>query len=202
MSIDQYRSEECDEKQGKKGIDAEVARRLFDKRIIMYTSDVSRESSQELIAKLLALAEENDKDSISLFLNSPGGDVDAGFAIFDIIRFIKAPVRIICTGLVASAGVVILLASPKKLRLSLKNARFLIHQPSSGAHGDASDIESEANEILKCRKVINELIAVETGQPADKVEGDTRRNFWMSADEALEYGLVTGIVEKRADLDG
>ena len=185
----------------KRGLEAEVGRRLFEQRIVTYASEVSRRSAQRVIGQLLALSEEDDAKPIRLFLNSPGGDVDAGFAIFDVIRFINAPVRIVCAGLAASAGVVILLASPKERRYTLKNARFLMHQPSSGSHGDASDIEIEASEILKCRQAINDLIAQAAGQSAKKVEEDTRRNFWMSAQEALDYGLVGKIIEKRDELE-
>jgi len=195
------RLQECEPEKGKKDFGAEVARRLFDNRIIMYAREVTRESAQQIIAQLLALSEEDDSKPIRMFLNSPGGDVDAGFAIFDVIRFIKAPVHMVCTGLVASAGVIILLASPKERRYSLRSARFLIHQPSSGTHGDASDIEIEANEILKCRQAINRLIAEETGQDIEKVEEGTRRNFWMSAEQALDYGLVSKIVERADELN-
>jgi ATP-dependent Clp protease protease subunit len=200
MSDDARRMQECDDEKGGRGIEREIARRLYESRIITYANEVSRKTAHDLIVKLLALNEEDPARPIRLFLNSPGGDVDAGFAIFDVIRFIGAPVDIVCTGLAASAGVVILLASPKERRVTLPHARFLIHQPSSGAHGDASDIEIEAGEILKCRQAINEIIARETGQPVDKVEKDTRRNFWMSAKEALDYGLVSRIIERRSEL--
>ena len=143
---------------------------------------------------------EDAKASIDIYINSPGGSVDAGFAIYDMMRFITAPVRCICTGLTASAAVVILLAAPKKNRLSLPNARILIHQPSGGASGSVADIQIEANEILKIRRHINALIAKETGQPLEKVEQDTRRNYWLSAEESLEYGLISKVIATRKEL--
>jgi len=200
MPINGVRCEQGEEEKARKGFESDLARRLFERRIIVFASEVSRRSARDVIAQLLALSEEDAGRPIRLFLNSPGGDVDAGFAIFDVIRFVQAPVDVVVTGLAASAGVVILLATPRERRFSLTNARFLIHQPSSGAHGDASDIEIEASEILKIRAAINKLICEETGQPMEKVEADTRRNYWMGAGEALQYGLVSRIIAKRDDL--
>ena len=129
-----------------------------------------------------------------MYVNSPGGDADAGFAIYDMIRFINAPVKTIVTGLAASAAVLVLLGVGKKGRFAQPNARLLIHQPSTGIHGDASDIEIEADEIIKCRDRINQIIAHETGQDIKKVEEDTQRNCWLSAEESLEYGLVGKVI--------
>jgi len=173
---------------------------LLKRRTLMLAGDVTRSSAQVVMSQLILLAEEAPDKPIKLFINSPGGDVDAGFAIFDMVRFIPAPVQMICAGLTASAAVVVLLASPKERRLSLPNARFLIHQPSTGVRGDASDIQIEASEILKIREKTNRLIAEETGTDVKKVERDTRRNYWMSADEAKSYGLV-GTIIARADAD-
>src|SRR4030067_3033666 len=114
-----------------------------------------------------------------MYINSPGGDADAGFAIFDMMSFVKPKVKAICTGVAASAAVIILLGAKKENRFSLPNARVLIHQPSTGIHGTASDIQIEATEILKCREKMNRMISVETGQPIGKIETDTKRNFWM-----------------------
>jgi len=171
---------------------------LLKRRTLILAGEVSRTSAQLIMSQLILLAEEAPDKPIKLFINSPGGDVDAGFAIFDIVRFIPSPVYMIAAGLTASAAVVVLLASPKERRFSLPNARFLIHQPSTGVRGDASDIQIEASEILKIREKTNLLIAQETGTDVKKVESDTRRNYWMSAEEAKSYGLVGAIIS-RAD---
>ena len=174
--------------------------RLLDSRTILLNEAISSDVSEDVTARLLILDAEDGKAPIDIYINSPGGGVDAGFAIYDMARFISAPVRCICTGLTASAAVVVLLAAPKKARLSLPNARFLIHQPSGGVRGATADVEIEAKQILKIRQRINELIAEETGQPVDKVAEDTARNYWMDAPEAIEYGLISKIVAARKDL--
>lgn len=174
--------------------------RLLESRIVLLTEPISPELAEDIVAKLLVLEGEDSKAPIDLYLNSPGGSVDSGFAIYDMARFISAPVRCICTGLTASAAVIVLMAAPKKSRLSLPNSRFLIHQPSGGVHGSTADIEIEATQILKIRERINVLISEETGQPFEKVELDTRRNYWMDAKEALKYGLISKIVNSRKEL--
>jgi ATP-dependent Clp protease protease subunit len=175
--------------------------RLLDSRIVLMNDPISADLAEEVATKLLLLDEEDPGAPIDLYINSPGGSVDAGFAIYDMARFIAAPVRCICTGLTASAAVVVLLSAPAERRLSLPNSRFLIHQPSAGVRGSTADIEIEANQILKIRERINGLISEETGQPLDKVAEDTRRNYWMDADEAIEYGLIARIVASRKELD-
>jgi ATP-dependent Clp protease protease subunit len=177
-----------------------LADRLHASRTVLLAEPITKELAERVCARLLLLDQENSSDTINLYINSPGGDVDAGFAIFDMARFISAPVRCIATGLAASAAVVVLLAAPKKRRMSLPNARFLIHQPSTGVRGSRADIQIEANEILKIRQKIDELIAKETGQPASKVAKDTQRNYWMSAEEALEYGLISKIIKSKSDI--
>ncbi len=174
--------------------------RLLEYRTILLSEPISAELAEDITGKLLVLDAEDPKAPIDIYINSPGGSVDAGFAIYDMMRFITAPVRCICTGLTASAAVVILLAAPKKNRLSLPNARILIHQPSGGASGSVADIQIEAKEILKIRQHINSLIAEETGQPLEKVEQDTRRNYWLSAEESLEYGLISRVITTRKEL--
>jgi len=189
----------CDENDDKRP-DSSIAMRLLKQRTVMLAGEINRKSANRVISQLLLLSEEAPKKPIKLFINSPGGDADAGFAIFDIIRFIEAPVDCVCAGLTASAAVIVLLASPKERRLSLPNARFLIHQPSTGVRGSAADIQIEASEIIKLREKGNKLISDETGQPVDKVAKDTHRNYWMSATEAKEYGLIGKIVERAGDL--
>ncbi|HLG30623.1 MAG TPA: ATP-dependent Clp protease proteolytic subunit, partial [Candidatus Brocadiales bacterium] len=190
--------EEEEEKEKRRG--DELAIKLLKTRTIVIADVVSKIMAQKVISQLLLLEQEDPKAEVKIFINSPGGDADAGFAIYDMIRFVTPPVKIICAGITASAAVIILLAAEKGSRHSLPNARILIHQPSTGVHGSAADIQIEASEILKCREKINKLIANETGQSVEKVENDTKRNFWMSADEALKYGLIGKIIQTRKDI--
>ncbi|BBO15932.1 ATP-dependent Clp protease proteolytic subunit [Candidatus Brocadia pituitae] len=173
--------------------------RLLKTRTVMVSDEVSKKMAQQVMTQLILLEGESNED-IKMFINSPGGDADAGFAIYDMMRFIKPKVKAVCAGVAASAAVIILLGAKKENRFSLPNARVLIHQPSTGIHGTAADIQIEASEILKCREKINRLISVETGQPLGKVETDTKRNFWMSAEEAFKYGLVSKIIQTSDDL--
>ena len=173
--------------------------KLLKTRTVMVTDEVTKKMAQQIMTQLLLLEAENN-DDIKMYINSPGGDADAGFAIFDMMRFVRPKIKAICAGVAASAAVIILLGAKKENRLSLPNARVLIHQPSTGIHGTAADIQIEASEILKCREKINRLISVETGQTMEKVEWDTKRNFWMSAEEALKYGLVRKIIQTSDDL--
>ena len=189
-----------DGERGAERLDGEIALRLLKQRTVMLAGEINRTSVQRTISQLLLLSEESPNKPIKLFINSPGGDADGGFAILDMVRFIESPVNMITAGLAASAAVIVLLASPKERRFSLANARFLIHQPSTGVTGDASDIEIEASEILKCRKKINELIAEETGKTAEQVNTDTSRNFWMSAEEAVKYGLVGKVISSAEEI--
>ncbi|MEK7297641.1 MAG: ATP-dependent Clp protease proteolytic subunit [Planctomycetota bacterium] len=195
-----YRDEEAGEEKEKRPA-GDLAARLLKTRTIMVADEVNKKMAQQIMAQLILMEAENDED-IKIFINSPGGDADAGFAIFDMMRFVKPKVKAICTGVAASAAVIILLGASKENRFSLPNARVLIHQPSTGIHGTAADIQIEASEIIKCREKINRLIAVETGQTFEKVGLDTKRNFWMSAEEALKYGLVNKIIQTSGELTG
>jgi len=186
-----------EEKEKQQGGD--LIAKLLKTRTVMVTDEVTKKMAQQVMTQLLLLEAENN-DDIKMYINSPGGDADAGFAIFDMMRFVKPKIKAICAGVAASAAVIILLGAKKENRLSLPNARVLIHQPSTGIHGTAADIQIEATEILKCREKINRLISVETGQAMEKVESDTKRNFWMSAEEALKYGLVRKIIQTSDDL--
>lgn len=174
--------------------------KLMKSRTIMITDVITKRLAQRIIAQLLILEQEDPEKDIKVFINSPGGDADAGFAIYDMMRFVKPGIRNICAGVAASAAVIILLGTGKENRISLPNSRILIHQPSTGVHGTASDIQIEASEILKCREKINRMIANETNQSFEKVENDTKRNYWMSAEEAVEYGLLSRIIRSHADL--
>lgn len=186
-----------EEKEKQQGGD--LIAKLLKTRTVMVTDEVTKKMAQQIMTQLLLLEAENN-DDIKMYINSPGGDADAGFAIFDMMRFVRPKIKAICAGVAASAAVIILLGARKENRLSLSNARVLIHQPSTGIHGTAADIQIEASEILKCREKINRLISVETGQTMEKVESDTKRNFWMSAEEALKYGLVSKIIQTSDDL--
>ena len=178
-----------------------VLQNLFKSRTITIFGEINQKVAENTVAQLLALAVEND-DPIRIFINSPGGHVESGDSIHDMIRFIKPEVKVIGTGWVASAGAHIYLAAKKENRLCLPNTRFLIHQPLGGAGGKATDIAIEAKEIIKMRRRINEVIARETGQPLERVEKDTDRNYWMSAEEAKEYGLVSRIIETSDAVEG
>ncbi|MBU3850511.1 MAG: ATP-dependent Clp protease proteolytic subunit [Candidatus Treponema excrementipullorum] len=168
-------------------------------RQILLSGEVNKALAEKIIRQLLIL-EADSEEPIYIFIDSPGGDVDAGYAIFDMIRFVKAPVYCIGMGLVASAGALILLAADKSRRLGLPNSHYLIHQPLSGIKGVATDIEIHAREIEKTRAKINALIADETGKELAQVEKDTDRDYWMSATEALDYGLISKVISSRNEL--
>ena len=169
-------------------------------RTVLVTGSVDDELAQKVIAQLLALNAESH-DTIRVIVSSPGGHVDSGYAIHDILKFIESPIITIGAGWVASIAVPIFFGAPKEHRYTLPGTRFLIHQPSGGAGGQASDIRIEAQEILKIRKRINEMISKETGQPVEKVAKDSERNFWMSAEESVDYGLATKIIVSASELD-
>ncbi len=178
-----------------------LMKRLLDSRIIFITGQVTMKMAREVSIQLLLLEADNDKD-IYIYVNSPGGHVEAGDTIYDMIRFIKPTVKTIGTGWVASAAVTIYLGAEKENRYCLPNTRFLIHQPSGGVMGPASDIQIEALEIVKIRERINKLIAERTGQSVEKVTQDTERNFWMGPKEAEKYGLVFNIISNSEELKG
>ncbi len=170
-----------------------VRERLFKARTLIISGEINQQLASQVIAQLIALSIESE-EPIDIFINSQGGHVESGDTIHDVIRFIKPRVRMIGTGWVASAGALIYVGAPKADRYCLPNTRFLLHQPAGGVGGTASDIEIEAREILKMRERINRIFARETGQPLERIENDTRRNFWLGAEEAKEYGLVGHII--------
>ncbi len=174
--------------------------RLMKTRTITIFGEINMKKAQDVTQQLLLLAADSD-EPIKVFINSPGGHVESGDTIFDMIRFIKPKVKVIGTGWVASAGALIFAAADKEDRYSLPNTRFLLHQPAGGAMGQASDIAIEATEIIKMRRRLNQIFADQTGQPLAKVEKDTDRNFWMSAKEAQEYGLVGKIVQSASEIE-
>ena len=166
---------------------------LLKQRTLTIFGEINKDVAQRTTEKLLALAHESN-DPITIFIGSPGGHVESGDTIFDIIRFIKPEVRMVGTGWVGSIATHIYLAPPKEQRYCLPNTRFLIHQPAGGFGGDASDIEIHAREILRTRERINAIIAEQTGQSIDRVSEDTDRDYWMGAEESVEYGIVGSVI--------
>ena len=170
-----------------------MLQRLLKSRTILVCDEIDQEIAERVITQLMVLDTESH-DPIKVIINSPGGHVDSGYAIHDIMRFVKSPIIGIGAGYVASIAVPIMFGADHDKRFSLPNTRFLLHQPSGGAGGQAADIRIEAQEIIKIRQRINELISAETGQDVEKVRKDSDRNFWMSAEEAVAYGLVRKII--------
>jgi len=173
--------------------------RMLKTRTVLLSGEINKDLAEKTIRQLLILEDRGD-GPIRIFIDSPGGDADAGYAIFDMIRFVKPPVWTIGMGLVASAAAIIQLASPRERRAGLPNSHYLIHQPLSGIRGVATDIEIHARELDKLRAKINQLIAEETGVPAEQVEKDTDRDYWMNAEEAVKYGLISRIITNRDEL--
>ncbi len=178
----------------------DLSEKFLKTRTILFSGEVDKESAEKAIRQLLLLAADSD-DPIRFLIDSPGGDVDAGFAVYDMIRFVKPKVYTIAMGLAASAGALILLAADKEHRFGLPNSHYLIHQPLSyGMRGVATEIEIHAKEIEKTKQKINEIIAEKTKKPLKTVEKDTDRDYWLNAAEAVEYGLIGRIIEKESDL--
>ena len=173
--------------------------KMLKTRTILISGEINKELAERVIRQLLILEQEGE-DPIRVFIDSPGGDADAGYGIFDTIRFVEPQVWTVGVGLVASAGALILLAADRERRVAFPNSHYLIHQPMSGTRGVATDIEIHAREIEKVQARINKLISDETGKPLEQVVKDTDRDYWMSAQEAVEYGLVSRVVTHRSEL--
>ncbi len=195
-----FEEEECQKKHENKLEDNSISSTFLKTRQILLTGEIDKDLSEKIIRQLLIMEAENDSP-IYLYIDSPGGDADAGFAIFDMVRFVKAPVYIIGMGLVASAAALVLLAVPKERRIGLTNSHYLIHQPLSGIKGVATEIEIHAQEIIKMRARINQVISSQCSQPLEKVEKDTDRDFWLDGTEAVEYGLISRIITNRDELN-
>ncbi|MCX7025965.1 MAG: ATP-dependent Clp protease proteolytic subunit [Spirochaetes bacterium] len=176
-----------------------LSERFLKTRTILLTGEVDKDLSEKVIRQLLLL-ESTSEEPITILIDSPGGDVYAGFSIFDMIRFVKVPVRIVGMGLIASAAALILLSVPKERRFSLPNSSYLIHQPLSGIQGVATDIEIHARELEKTKARLNAIVAEATGQSLERVSHDTDRDYWMNSDEALAYGLISKTVKTREEL--
>ena len=181
--------------QGERSYD--IYSRLLKERIIFLGDEVNDATAQIIVAQLLFLEAEDPGKDINLYINSPGGSVTAGWAIYDTMQYIKCDVATICVGMPASMGAFLLAGGAKGKRQALPNAEIMIHQPSGGTRGQASDIKIEAEHILKIKKRLNETLAANTGQPLDIIERDTDRDNWMSAEEAVAYGLIDSVVTNR-----
>ena len=181
--------------QGERSYD--IYSRLLKERIIFLGDEVNDATAQIVVAQLLFLEAEDPSKDISLYINSPGGSVTAGWAIYDTMQYIKCDVSTICVGMAASMGAFLLAGGAKGKRQALPNAAIMIHQPSGGTRGQASDIKIEAEHILKIKKRLNETLAANTGQPIETIEIDTDRDNWMSAEEAVAYGLIDSVVTNR-----
>ncbi|MDF2950908.1 MAG: clpP [Anaerocolumna sp.] len=175
----------------------DIYSRLLKERIIFLGEEVTDVSASVIVAQLLFLESEDPGKDINLYINSPGGSVTAGMAIYDTMNYIKCDVSTICIGMAASMGAFLLAGGTKGKRFALPNAEVMIHQPSGGARGQASDIKIVADNILKTRKKLNEILAANTGKPLDVIEVDTERDHYMSAEEAREYGLIDNVIYKR-----
>jgi ATP-dependent Clp protease protease subunit len=176
----------------------DIYSRLLRERVIFLVGPVNDQTANVVVAQLLFLESENPDKDISFYINSPGGSVSAGMSIFDTMQFIKPDVSTLCMGIAASMGAFLLAAGAKGKRFALPNSRVMIHQPSGGAQGQATDIEIQAREILKLRESLNNILAERTGQPLEKIRADSERDYFMSADESRDYGLIDQVISKRS----
>lgn len=197
FSLTSIQNEEEQDKKEK--LESNLIEKILKTRNILLSGEINKSLGERIIRQLILLEDQGD-DPIKVYIDSPGGDADAGFAIFDMMRFVKPDIITIGMGLVASAAAIILLAAPNEKRIALPNSHYLIHQPLSGMRGVATEIEIHAKELDKLRRKINKLISEETGQKLQKVEKDTDRDYWMNAEEALGYGLISKIISRREEL--
>ena len=179
----------------------DIYSRLLKERIIFLGEEVNETTASLVVAQLLFLESEDPNKDIHLYINSPGGMVTAGMAIYDTMQYIKCDVETICMGLAASMGAFLLAGGTKGKRMALPNAEIMIHQPSGGAKGQATEIQIAAENILKTKKKLNEILAANTGKPYDVIAADTERDYYMSAQEALEYGLIDSVITNRQNSD-
>jgi len=179
----------------------DIYSRLLKDRIVFIGSAIDNEVANVIVAQLLFLESEDPEKDISFYINSPGGVVTAGLAIYDTMQYIKPDVATVCIGQAASMGALLLTAGAKGKRFALPNSRIMIHQPLGGAQGQATDIKIQANEILRMKDTLNKMLSFHTGQDVEKVSDDTERDFFMSAEESLEYGLLDRVVADRSELE-
>ncbi|MCY4531883.1 MAG: ATP-dependent Clp protease proteolytic subunit [Gammaproteobacteria bacterium] len=175
--------------------------KLFKSRAISIFGQINEKTARKVTEQLLALSADSNAP-VTIYISSPGGHVESGDVIYDMIKFIKPEVRVVGTGWVASAATNIYLAARKENRFSLPNTRYLVHQPSGGSQGDATDIQIQMEQILKTKERINRIIAEETGRPLEQVQKDTDRDYWMSVEEAIDYGIVSKVITSVSDIDG
>jgi ATP-dependent Clp protease protease subunit len=180
----------------------DIFSRLLNDRIIFLGSEVNDDAANIIIAQMLYLESEDPDKEITLYINSPGGSITAGLAIYDTMQYVRAPVSTVCIGLAASMAAWILAAGTKGLRRALPNSRIMIHQPSSGVRGQATDIEIAANEVLYLRKRMNEIMSHHTGQPESKIKDDTERDRYMTPQQSLEYGILDSVIATRKPVKG
>ena len=176
----------------------DIYSRLLRERIIFLVGPVNDQTANLVVAQMLFLESENPDKDMYLYINSPGGSVSAGLSIYDTMNFVKPDVSTMCMGMAASMGAFLLAAGAKGKRIALPNSRVMIHQPSGGAQGQATDIEIQAREILKLRESLNKILSERTGQPLEKIRSDSERDFFMSGAEAKDYGLIDQVLEKRS----
>lgn len=195
--------EEEEPKKGKKdrGFDGDLGKSLMKSRTVLMTDSVDAKLAARITAQLLILDQQDPKKPIRMFINSPGGHADSGFAIYDIVRFIRSPVQMIVAGMAASAAAIVLAAPPKENRFSFPNSRVLIHQPMVAFRGVASDIKIGADQILRMKDRGNRIISEATGQPLEKVAEDSDRDFWLTAEEAVDYGMVGKVIRHIGEIE-
>ena len=179
-----------------------LAKSLFEQRIILIAKPVDREMAAQITGQLLVMDAKDGNSPITVYVNSPGGDADSGFGIYDVMKFVRAPITTVCLGLAASAAVIIFVGGKKGRRFTLPHSRFLIHQPSTFSQGSASDLEITANEIIKIRDTYNLVLSEEIGRSDKQILKDAHRDFWLTAQEAVEYGLVKSLVRSVTELPG
>ncbi len=189
-----------DEKPDNKETNTPLERDLLEARTVLVSGSIDDKLCASVVARLLILENRDPDAPVTVYINSPGGSADSGFAMYDMLRFIKCPIRTVVNGLCASAAVLVFLAADEGGRLTLPGSRFLLHQPSTMGHGTASDLRITSEQIVKLRESYNQIVADATGRPLEKVLDDVSRDFWLSASEALEYGLANKIIVRHAEL--
>jgi ATP-dependent Clp protease protease subunit len=182
-------------------IEEKLVERLIRKRDILISRPIDEVAAERVIASLILMEEESSEKPITVFINSPGGAADSGFAIYDVMRFVQPPVRTVCSGLCASAAILVFLAGDEGQRYSLPNSRFLLHQPFTSAWGQATDLQITAKEVLKLKDRFNKIVADATGKTVEQISDDANRDFWLSASEALDYRLVNKIIASRLEIE-
>ena len=198
--LNDFRLADDEDKEKDGGGEGGLLKQLLKTRAIQVYEPISDKIARKVHSQLLLMQQMDEKAPITVYVNSPGGAADSGFAIYDALRFFKPPVRTVVNGLCASAAVMVFLAAPKERRFSLPNSRFLLHQPSTFVQGSASDIEISAEEIVKLRVRYNQIVSAETNKTVDQVTKDADRDFWLSPDEAKQYGLVGKVVKNIGEL--